>query len=290
MTDRPEVTLLLEGKPCVFLCDTGACRTVVKDMCHSLKPSSSLIRMRSAEGRTEKKYLSQPVSIEIPDTGDNISIPVIIAPSCPYNLLGRDAMQKLKIGIFPTRVGGMKAERCDVCVVDGEGEPYYHWTLDLPSKDAGGTAAQLMNEVQTRVTQKADLMLSTDLQIKLRSKLTPGPDPAYDKVVNRLGPQRCVLTNLYWNNDVSFCTARVPKELDTLMTWETFPHIPCSKPPAMSWDAVAGMARIVSNVSKWTVDPQTGVFTSCETPFKMIKLNWVVTTQPSVHLTDEDDK
>ena len=56
--------------------------------------------------------MSNPLYIQENKSGKQAKAPVVISPDCPINLLGRDLMQLLQIGVIPTP-GGMKAVRLD---------------------------------------------------------------------------------------------------------------------------------------------------------------------------------
>lgn len=132
ISEKPEKTLIINGEPTLFLCDTGACRTVMKHT-EGLTPSNKSILVKSANGHVQRQYFSNPVSVLLPDNGLNIMAPIVMAPGCPYNLLGRDLMVALGLAIFPTLSGGMEARPCataDIQVHENIKDPYYEWTLD----------------------------------------------------------------------------------------------------------------------------------------------------------------
>ena len=42
----PQITLMVQGRPYVFLCDSGECRTVMRDDCHKFPTSKDSILVR----------------------------------------------------------------------------------------------------------------------------------------------------------------------------------------------------------------------------------------------------
>ena len=65
--ERPEVTLSIRGIKITFLCDSGACRTVMhpNEIPH-VKPSDDYIFVKAARGKVHKENLSEPVTISDP--------------------------------------------------------------------------------------------------------------------------------------------------------------------------------------------------------------------------------
>uniref|UniRef100_A0AAZ1XFP3 ribonuclease H n=1 Tax=Oreochromis aureus TaxID=47969 RepID=A0AAZ1XFP3_OREAU len=124
-----------------MLCDTGACKTVLNQKPKSLKYSSDTLIVKSASGHTSVKSLTEELLLVHKESGRSCKNQCIYDPSCPINLLGRDALEKLKIGVVPGLEGmyaklmlheeqSPEARQLNVC--KGQGEPHYYWTLDLP--------------------------------------------------------------------------------------------------------------------------------------------------------------
>uniref|UniRef100_A0AAQ6AAX3 ribonuclease H n=1 Tax=Amphiprion ocellaris TaxID=80972 RepID=A0AAQ6AAX3_AMPOC len=99
--------LTINGKAYMFLCDSGACTTVVRQPFPGMKMSNKTIWVRSASGHVMKQRMTQPATIRDLDSGQETKISIMVDPSCPLNLLGRDLLTVLKIAIIPTADGGM---------------------------------------------------------------------------------------------------------------------------------------------------------------------------------------
>uniref|UniRef100_A0AAQ5XZ28 ribonuclease H n=1 Tax=Amphiprion ocellaris TaxID=80972 RepID=A0AAQ5XZ28_AMPOC len=99
--------LTINGKAYMFLCDSGACTTVVRQPFPGMKMSNKTIWVRSASGHVMKQRMTQPAMIRDLDSGQETKISIMVDPSCPLNLLGRDLLTVLKIAIIPTADGGM---------------------------------------------------------------------------------------------------------------------------------------------------------------------------------------
>ena len=110
LREKPYVMLKINGKSTEFLCDSGACKTVLKTQVPGLKQSQNSIWVKSADGETHKEYFSKTLTIEDEETKLTISASVVISPKCPVNLLGRDLMTRLGIAIIPIK-DGMRACR-----------------------------------------------------------------------------------------------------------------------------------------------------------------------------------
>lgn len=76
-----------------------------------VETSLQTIFVRSANGRTDRASLSNPITFSDPLTHRNTKLQVVLASSCPYNLLGREVMAKLGIGIVPDGKGNMVARQ-----------------------------------------------------------------------------------------------------------------------------------------------------------------------------------
>lgn len=108
MDHKPEVNLLVNGAKITFLCDSGACKTVLRDSVPSLTASMDSILVRSANGQLQRKLISNSLHFKDIKNSRDIYAPVVISPQCPVNLLGRDLMSRLGISLQPVK-GGMKA-------------------------------------------------------------------------------------------------------------------------------------------------------------------------------------
>ena len=120
MSQNLLVTLLVNNYKLRFLCDTGACRTIIrKDEGGSRLPLQygKGMKVRSATGHIVTEPLSRPVSITDPKTNKLVLAVVAVSNLCPVNLLGRDLMEELGIGVIPTPLG-MKACRMTRIISD----------------------------------------------------------------------------------------------------------------------------------------------------------------------------
>ncbi|CAI5681501.1 unnamed protein product [Oreochromis niloticus] len=190
---KPTATIHVNGQPMTMLCDTGACKTVLNKKPKNLKYSNDTLIVKSASGHTSVKSLTESLTLEHKDSGRSCKNQCIYDPSCPVNLLGRDALGKLKIGVVPGPEGmyaktmlceGLDPQVNELVVHEGEGVPSYYWTLDLPPLEP------LQNIANRYLPGHSRKLNFSEYHNTLRFKQSPGPDRSYDQQVHRLGPQK----------------------------------------------------------------------------------------------------
>uniref|UniRef100_A0A3P8U1U3 Peptidase A2 domain-containing protein n=1 Tax=Amphiprion percula TaxID=161767 RepID=A0A3P8U1U3_AMPPE len=130
--DSPTKPILINGKVFNCLCDTGACTTVLRDTFPVMRLSNNVVWVKSASGHVTPLRTTHPATILDPDCNNSAKMSVLVDSSCPVNLLGRDAMVKLNIGVIPDKDGKMTAVTLQTaCLVEGAGGPHFFWSLDL---------------------------------------------------------------------------------------------------------------------------------------------------------------
>lgn len=170
--------------------------------------------------------MSTKIKIEFPEQDGSSWGQVVLSPACPFNLLGRDFMAKMKIAIYPGENGGMVAcQYAEAYVIQGSGEPHYYWSLDLPTVDVAGTAKQFADLTAEVTRRPKSISPPGGYHVTVRFKKTTGPDYAFDKAFCRLGPQRVVLTACYWKEDNCFCLCTLTPEMNKLVQYGKTPHL-----------------------------------------------------------------
>jgi len=94
----------VNGTPTVFLCDSGACRTTVKQQIPGAGQGPVTVIVRSAQGHLKAVQEIQPVWLRDPE-GLSCRLSVLTLPECPVNLIGRDALAMLCLALIPTDSG-----------------------------------------------------------------------------------------------------------------------------------------------------------------------------------------
>lgn len=267
-----------------MLCDTGACMTVLRDTPPDVTFSQDARVVTSATGHTMAKLLTNKLHFLHVDSGRSCKMQCIIDSTCPVNLLGRDTLIKLNIGVVPQH-DGMRAQLMladvEAFIHEGEGEPHYYWTLDLPVSD------KLLQIAKRHLPHSSETMPSSELHNTLRYKQTPGPDPQYDAQIHRLGPQKLTLQHLYvTKSGNAVCSVIQPPKVRDLNRMPT-PHVSIAKNPETQWkDLGMILRRMQDDCYEKTEETHEGWLQGRRTGCLRYTLGWILTVQPSTHLND----
>lgn len=285
---RPEITLLVNGHPMLFLVDSGAERTVIRDI-GGLPKSNKTINVLSASGKAQRNYISAPITMQNTINASSVLLEVVLSPQCPHNLLGRDALLALELAIVPTVNGCMEvrnhsvSKTTDTLVVEGRDPVHYYWTLDIPVNDPSDTAKTLLNLAKQHVDKNAQISRPDNLHVTLRYKRIPGPDDEYDKKVHKLGPQNITLTHFYFKDFTSFCDVQLTQTVTQIMPDPHRRHVSVSKSRDQKWSDL-GMEVLKVRNAKWKDTENPKIQISPDTGYKRLLLNWKVNTQPNTRL------
>lgn len=277
-----------------MLCDTGACKTVLMQKPPNLKFSNDSLLVKTASGHMSTKNLTEPVFLLHQDSGRSCKNKCIYDPSCPVNLLGRDALERLKIGVLPGPEGMyaklMLAEQhipaeSQINVYKGLEEPHYYWTLDLPSLEA---LQHISNRYLPPHSTRQDY---TDYHNTLRFKQSPGPDPAYDKEVHKLGPQLLTLRHLYvTQSGNAVCSVLQPEAVQRVNRMPN-PHVSVAHNDSTEWkDLGRVLAQVKRDTCEKTEETHEGWLQGRRTGCMRYTLGWVLTTHPATHMTGSTDE
>uniref|UniRef100_A0A3B3DLR5 ribonuclease H n=1 Tax=Oryzias melastigma TaxID=30732 RepID=A0A3B3DLR5_ORYME len=158
MNTKEEWRKLLKCTVVEFLCDTGADKTVIRKPLPGIPHSSEMIYVKSANGIISSCPVTGPITVVDPHSGLKHTQSVILCPSCPVNLLGRDLMLKLHISVVSTDSGMMaigQGEEVPTYISSGQ-EPHYYWTLDFPQPDPTNTMTRLLQLADESLRHMAD--------------------------------------------------------------------------------------------------------------------------------------
>lgn len=276
-----------------MLCDTGACKTVLMEKPHKTEFSNDTLIVKSASGHVSKQQLTKPLLLSHQDSGRSCKNQCIYDPSCPVNLLGRDALERLKIGVVPGPVGmhaklmlstELNMSDCQTYVCEGPTQPHYYWTLDLPSLEP-------MQHIARRYLPDTSLKQPyTEYHNTLRFKQSPGPDPHYDTQVHRLGPQKLTLQHLYVTaSGNSVCSVIQPDAVQCVNRMPN-PHVSVARNDSTEWkDLGRILAQVENDRYEKTEDTHEGWLQGRRTGCMRYTLGWPLTTQPASHMTDNTD-
>lgn len=189
-SQRPELQLFVNGKSLTFLCDTGACRTTCNREVPGLKPGTDVVTVRAANGQLTQVSVAEPVWIRDPE-GESCQMPILYMPQCPVNLLGRDGMLQLVIGLLPSTNEQMVVKRRkdlqgkDLLVLQGHGPVYYWYSLDIPNKAPHCMGNAVIDVAKTMAPKQAKIMSPDRLHVTMFYKNAPGQDIAYEEKLHK---------------------------------------------------------------------------------------------------------
>lgn len=206
-------------------CEKCKDRSVLKKNPPNLKFSNNTLLVKSASGHVSTKRLTEPLFLSHRDSGRSCKIQCIYDPSCPVNLLGRDALEKLDVGILP----GPEGMYAKLMLNEGLGDPHYYWTLDLPPLEAlHHLASKYLPALSTQQPY-------TEYHNTLRFKWSPGPDPPYDKQIHKLGPQKLTLQHLYVTKSGNAVCSVIQPEAVTEVNRMPNPHVSVAHNNSTEW-------------------------------------------------------
>lgn len=273
------VVVNVNGTDISFLCDSGACRTVIrkKDVKFPYQYSDDSIITRSASGGLTTESVTEPLQFLY--NGENIEAQVIISEVCPVSLLGRDVMTKLKLGIVPMGNGTWEAvrvrfKRQDNLVIQERGEPQYYYALRL--KDGVGISKQeLMDLACEYMSGKGEFKNIESLHCTMWYKQEGGSSPEYEERFKLGSSTRLTVQNLYWNSHCMGGKVSLQPTDSMLYHGIVKPHISLAKSQAVTWEEVGEFVDKSTRTLDWQETQDTGIWYSPTTKVYSKKLNWV---------------
>lgn len=272
-----------------MLCDTGACKTVLTEKPPNMAFTDQKMIVKSASGHVTTQRLTDPLFLAHRDSGRSCKIQCIYDPSCPVNLLGRDALERLKIGIVPGQEGMFAklmfsdAYSTDLFLQQGSGEPHYYWTLDLPSLEP-------LQHIADRYLPDTSIRQPyTEYHNTLRFKKTPGPDPPYDQQIQRLGPQKLILQHLYVTTSGNAICSVIQTDRTLQLNRMPHPHVSVAHNATTDWKDLGNvLSRVETDRYEKTEETHKGWLQGHRTGCMRYTLGWPLTTQPASHITDTE--
>lgn len=126
--------------------------------------------------------MTKPVTMQDEDTGQQVTMSILIDNTCPINLLGRDALTAFHLAFVPTDTGMKCVPAQTEAVVQRRDEPHYYWTLDV---EIGG-ATQLLARLTPSRSTELEKQTPEHVHCTVWFKETPGPNPDYDDCLRKL--------------------------------------------------------------------------------------------------------
>lgn len=289
---KPKIILKLNNQEMEFLCDSGACRTTVKQPIPHAVKGKQLISVRTASGSVEMVPLTEPIQIEDPHAdGHRCQAPVLQLPKCPVNLLGRDLMVKLRIGLMPNfETGQMEVVRYSgdaLQVVEGQGLPSVYYSLDIPSAPPLLLKSELLKLASNLNTDEDNTDRVAHLHVTMWYRGPKGTDPEYEKALQRCLPAKITIGYIY-SDQLSATAASVtlPARLNSLFMGNTVPHMSITKCASQTWKTLGGMVLLGETATDWAPDAKDpSVERSRATGLVRRRLFWTANATFGVHMT-----
>lgn len=269
-----------------MLCDSGASGTVIrKSDATGIPVGKKKVYVVSADGAVTHVPRSKDITVSDPETDKTTRLSVIVSPDVPYNLLGRDAMLLLGLGVIPDKeTGTMKVCRLeDTMVVQSHRQPITYYSLDLTNTGPSSVTKDLLRMSQDVCGNHAvDHQTPENMHVTLNYRGTQGPDPTYAKHFFDQGSARMVLKEFIWTDEgQSAVTVSVPDPWRSLKKVHQPLHVSLSKNYVDTWYNVADIVR-QANSKNWSPPDKNNV-SHCAN-FHKTTLNWVTVGKPQTHL------
>uniref|UniRef100_A0A9J8BCE1 ribonuclease H n=1 Tax=Cyprinus carpio carpio TaxID=630221 RepID=A0A9J8BCE1_CYPCA len=184
--------MLVEGKPLRFLVDTGATRSCIslkQEKSDKFRESDCVIYATTASG----KVISDKLSVPLQCIYDNqcFALPFALSEECPFNLLGRDALCKMKMMIVCDEESGVTCEAWRL-LRESEDLYVYMWLLtesetlrnvELWAKDRYDVGL-IKNCPEVRITPKSNYRPHKP-QYPVKRDALEGITPVFESLLER---------------------------------------------------------------------------------------------------------
>lgn len=260
-----------------------------QDAPDDIELSSDYIIVKSASGHLMPEQLTVPVEIDDPLTGRRCREQILISKSCPANLLGRDAMGSLGIGVVPGPKG-MRAVRIqgkEAFVQEASGSPYYYYSIDPITSGPRSISTALIQEGKKRATGIFDLRTEEELHCTMWFKLTPGPNKTYEKEFFRERTTTLCLPVLLWDKQGNTAAAVQLSSQDQKLfrACSASPHISVTKKKTGSWRYLGEMVAKGERAKNWKeTSPGSRIWYEKEQGLFKRNLNWSTVGTKEIHL------
>lgn len=284
----------INGQVYNCLCDSGACTTVVTTLPPGAQSSNKRVWVKSASGHVTALFYTKPLKLLDVETNTCVKAQILVDPSCPVNLLGRDMLTAFDITIKPTPDGKMTTEigprdPAKSLVVLGEGgPPNYWWSLDLTDKEESNNLIRTAKEELQNmgVTTKIRTMRPDELHCTLRYKQVPGPDPDYDEEVHKL-PEHgsIVLSHILVGESGQSCAAVTLNPKQQLANRCPFSHVSLTTSLHDDWQKMYILVR-AANQDRFDGPDVDGWYTGRNSKIRKKNLGLYVPATPAIHLDE----
>lgn len=172
----------------------------------------------------------------------------------------------------------------DTLVVEGQGEPYYYYTLDLVSGPSAQATKALLDEGKRAASRVQDIMSEDDLHVTMWYKQVPGPDKDYYDRLIKDADGKVFVECMYSDGDgTAVAAVTLSPKLNQLLKTFVPAHVSVCKKRSQEWQDLGRLAWQGRFVTDWKpVEDKT--FYSERTGLTKKCLNWTVRVKPAVHI------
>ncbi len=238
----PQYNWAVHGKIITFHVDADATHTIIKrgEFPTSPKICGNHAHSIGASGNVVREHFTVPLRC-IGDAGKFFKHAFLLSDCCPVNLLGRDQMCRLGIGLISTPEG-VKVTKAD------NFEPYSH-TFVKYSPDqllfaykwkltAGGMSDLFLDEARKCTSPLHTHYMQHD-SLLCTSHISLCPDSLYEKQWHKdeLKHERLTITQMFWSEHKCVASARLtPVQEKMFAIYNSSPHISLSKHANGKWE------------------------------------------------------
>ena len=206
--------------------------------------------VKSATGNVAIEPLTKPTKVHDPVSGLTTKIQLVISSSRPVNLLGRDGLTALNIGIKPTGTGMTAVRLTDNCFVLKDTTQCYYWySMDPVRRGPASITADLKKEIELKTKPGNVVQPECEMHITTYYKCTPGPDKRYEDMFFKDPKYPFTVTALYWDRQGNVGAAvQGDKRLRQVFKTQHTPHICLAKTTELDWQDIGELVTRGENI------------------------------------------
>lgn len=252
----PHYNLTVHGSQVRFLVDSGATHSLIKmnefPSESKVKLSGNFVNSVGASGNVVRERFTVPLRCE--DATNSFKHAFLLSACCPVNLLGRDLMIRLGIGLVSTSEGVKTVKNDDSQAGAFVKYSPEHMLYAYQWKLSGGELSELTSAQAKECTSPLHTEYWPQNTLQCTTHISPGPDQEYEKLWyhSTLKNERLTVTHLFWTEHR--CVAEVqltPTQQQMFLVHNSSPHIPLSKREGDQWEDLGQFTKMCNEISDW---------------------------------------
>ncbi|XP_044028061.1 uncharacterized protein LOC122864564 [Siniperca chuatsi] len=265
----PEHTINVAGKDIVFLVDSGATDSVIRESEFAVLPKMSgrFVRTVGVSGTplVERYTTPLPCSEEIEK---HFKHSFLLSKRCPINIIGRDMMIRLGIILISTPEGIIVARISDTAsqyVKHSSMELMYSYQWKVPHTAAGSVNNTLITEVTALFPDNyTRIDIKSPQELHCTSHVHLGVDKHFEDTWFRQDKERNTLKLTWLYRNDKRCTVSVafndPLCKALFQVPNTYPHVPLVKAKQDTWECLGPWTRRCEEAAGWVKTSDSGGF------------------------------